>query len=258
MGTLLLDPYAVTIVAGSGGTISGGTFTPTANSNLGADTLTGALASANVTVSTGTTGAGTGSITLKQRREPDLDQHLDADARCFQKRRGDHRPQRCHHRHQWRVDRESRHQRRGDRYGVAEREDVHPHVGQLVPEQRDLADVLGDQFRSYRRNVPARDRRNRKQHIDALSDQRMSTGCRGWLRCRPAITRWPTTSTPAAPRAGTAAAGFRRSEKPRRAIFTSPARSTARATPSAISISSAPPRIMSACSVTRWQARSRT
>ncbi|HEY8949282.1 MAG TPA: MBG domain-containing protein [Rhizomicrobium sp.] len=64
IGDLLLDPYAVTIVAGAGGTISSNKFTPTANSNLGATTLTTALGSANVTVNTGTGGSGSGSITL--------------------------------------------------------------------------------------------------------------------------------------------------------------------------------------------------
>ena len=64
IGDLLLDPYAVTIVSGSGGTISGGKFTPGGTSSLGASTLTSALAGANVTVTTGTGSSGAGSITL--------------------------------------------------------------------------------------------------------------------------------------------------------------------------------------------------
>ena len=63
-GTLLLDPYSVTIVAGTGGTISGGQLTATADSTLGASTIEGALFGANVIISTGTTGSGAGSITL--------------------------------------------------------------------------------------------------------------------------------------------------------------------------------------------------
>ncbi len=59
-GTLLLDPYNITIVAGSGGTVSGGTFTGAANSTLGATTLLAALNSANVTVSTGAAGSAGG------------------------------------------------------------------------------------------------------------------------------------------------------------------------------------------------------
>ncbi|MFT0892709.1 beta strand repeat-containing protein [Pseudochelatococcus sp. G4_1912] len=57
-GTLLLDPYNLTIVAGSGGSV-----TPVANdSTLGVDTLTGLLASANTVVTTGSGGAQLGNI----------------------------------------------------------------------------------------------------------------------------------------------------------------------------------------------------
>jgi filamentous hemagglutinin family protein len=59
-GELLLDPYNLTIVSGSGGT-------PVAaadDSTLGADTLTTALAGANVTVSTGAGGTQAGNITV--------------------------------------------------------------------------------------------------------------------------------------------------------------------------------------------------
>ncbi|MBV8837148.1 MAG: filamentous hemagglutinin N-terminal domain-containing protein, partial [Alphaproteobacteria bacterium] len=51
-GTLLLDPFNVIIVSGNTGTITGGQFTATADSNLGATTITNALANGNVIIST--------------------------------------------------------------------------------------------------------------------------------------------------------------------------------------------------------------
>ncbi|HWD28581.1 MAG TPA: MBG domain-containing protein [Rhizomicrobium sp.] len=64
-GDLLLDPHNVTIVSGTGGTISAGAYTPTVDdSQLGATTLASALASANVTVGTGSTGTQAGNITV--------------------------------------------------------------------------------------------------------------------------------------------------------------------------------------------------
>ncbi|POR43538.1 GLUG motif-containing protein [Methylobacterium sp. V23] len=62
-GTLLLDPYDVTIT--SGAQTTGGGFTATANGSvINATTLLTALGSANVTVSTGSGGGQTGAITL--------------------------------------------------------------------------------------------------------------------------------------------------------------------------------------------------
>ncbi|MES2054940.1 MAG: GLUG motif-containing protein [Pseudomonadota bacterium] len=65
-GTLLLDPRNVTIVAGSGGTLPGGVYTPGANdSQIGATSITNALAAGtNVTITTGSTGAQAGNITV--------------------------------------------------------------------------------------------------------------------------------------------------------------------------------------------------
>jgi len=66
-GTLLLDPFDVTISAGSDTSIANGgnTFTPTGNSSiLSVGTLQAALATANVTVSTGGGGAQSGNITV--------------------------------------------------------------------------------------------------------------------------------------------------------------------------------------------------
>lgn len=65
-GTLLLDPYNVTIVAGSGGSLSGGTYTPGANdSQIGATSITNALAAGtNVTITTGSGGSQAGNITV--------------------------------------------------------------------------------------------------------------------------------------------------------------------------------------------------
>jgi hypothetical protein len=66
-GTLLLDPYNVTIIAGAdlGGSLSSGTFTPTANDSvLSTTTLTNALATANVVVTTGNGGTQAGNITV--------------------------------------------------------------------------------------------------------------------------------------------------------------------------------------------------
>ncbi|MEI9992948.1 MAG: MBG domain-containing protein [Rhizomicrobium sp.] len=65
VGSLLLDPHNVTIVSGTGGTISSGSYAPTVDdSQLGATTLANALASANVTVSTGSSGSQVGNITV--------------------------------------------------------------------------------------------------------------------------------------------------------------------------------------------------
>jgi len=62
-GTLLLEPYDITISSTADSNQSG--FTPTgADSVINAATLTGALALANVTVSTGSAGAQAGDITL--------------------------------------------------------------------------------------------------------------------------------------------------------------------------------------------------
>jgi filamentous hemagglutinin family protein len=62
-GTLLLDPYDVTITSGAHST--GGGFTATANGSvINATTLLTALGSANVTVSTGSGGGQAGAITL--------------------------------------------------------------------------------------------------------------------------------------------------------------------------------------------------
>ncbi|WCM28764.1 filamentous hemagglutinin N-terminal domain-containing protein [Sphingomonas sp. QA11] len=65
-GTLLLDPYNVTIVAGSGGALSSGTYTPGANdSQIGVTTITNVLAAGtNVTITTGSSGSQAGNITV--------------------------------------------------------------------------------------------------------------------------------------------------------------------------------------------------
>ncbi len=67
-GTLLLDPYDVTIQTASGSpaaTCSSGTCTPTGSESiLQVSTLESALASANVTVSTGSSGSDAGNITV--------------------------------------------------------------------------------------------------------------------------------------------------------------------------------------------------
>jgi filamentous hemagglutinin family protein len=65
-GTLLLDPRNVTIVAGSGGTLPGGIYTPGANdSQIGATSITNALAAGtNVTITTGSSGTQAGNITV--------------------------------------------------------------------------------------------------------------------------------------------------------------------------------------------------
>ena len=66
-GTLLLDPYDVTISSGSDTNISNvsNTFSPTGNSSiLSVTTLQNALATANVTVNTGASGAQSGNITV--------------------------------------------------------------------------------------------------------------------------------------------------------------------------------------------------
>ena len=66
-GTLMLDPFDVTISSGSDTNISNSsnTFSPTGNSSiLSVSTLQTALASANVTVSTGAGGAQNGDITV--------------------------------------------------------------------------------------------------------------------------------------------------------------------------------------------------
>ncbi|WP_238254419.1 beta strand repeat-containing protein, partial [Methylorubrum podarium] len=60
-GTLLLDPYNVTI---SNGADTGGLTATGNDSVINATTLTGALASANVTVSTGSSGTQAGNITV--------------------------------------------------------------------------------------------------------------------------------------------------------------------------------------------------
>ena len=59
-GMLLLDPYNLTIVSGTGGSTTAGSN----NSTLGASTLQGLLATNNVTVSTGTNGSQSGDITV--------------------------------------------------------------------------------------------------------------------------------------------------------------------------------------------------
>jgi filamentous hemagglutinin family protein len=59
-GNLLLDPYNLTIVSGTGG----GVIASADDSTLGADTLAGLLAGANVTVSTGSGGSQAGDITV--------------------------------------------------------------------------------------------------------------------------------------------------------------------------------------------------
>lgn len=65
-GTLLLDPYNVTISSGGNSNMSAGTpFTPSGNSSvLNVATLQAALATANVTVNTGSAGAQSGDITV--------------------------------------------------------------------------------------------------------------------------------------------------------------------------------------------------
>ena len=65
-GTLLLDPYNVTISGSGNSNISGSSpFTPNGDdSNLSANTLQNALNSANVTVNTGSSGTQAGDITL--------------------------------------------------------------------------------------------------------------------------------------------------------------------------------------------------
>ncbi|MCW2249061.1 filamentous hemagglutinin family protein [Azospirillum fermentarium] len=62
-GTLLLDPYNLTISAGADGNVSGLSASGD-DSVLGVSTLTAALASANVTVSTGAGGSQAGTITV--------------------------------------------------------------------------------------------------------------------------------------------------------------------------------------------------
>ena len=67
MGNLLLDPENVTISNGAtfNGSLSGGTFTPTGNNSiLNVTNLETALGLSNVTVTTGSTGAQVGNITL--------------------------------------------------------------------------------------------------------------------------------------------------------------------------------------------------
>ena len=67
VGTLLLDPENVVISNGSttGGSISGGNFTPTTdNSVINATTLETALGLANVTINTGMAGSQNGNITI--------------------------------------------------------------------------------------------------------------------------------------------------------------------------------------------------
>ncbi|SSW91242.1 filamentous hemagglutinin family protein, partial [Rhodopseudomonas pentothenatexigens] len=66
-GTLLLDPRNITIsnATGSGGSLSGGTYTPSADDSvLNVATLQAALASGNVVVTTGSTGSQAGNITV--------------------------------------------------------------------------------------------------------------------------------------------------------------------------------------------------
>jgi filamentous hemagglutinin family protein len=66
-GTLLLDPFNVTISSGTNtnGSISSGTLTPSGNDSiLNATTLQNALASNNVTVTTGSSGSQSGDITV--------------------------------------------------------------------------------------------------------------------------------------------------------------------------------------------------
>jgi filamentous hemagglutinin family protein len=67
MGTLLLDPFNVTISnsATANGLLLSGTFTPNGNNSvLSVTTLQNSLAFSNVTVTTGTTGGQTGDITV--------------------------------------------------------------------------------------------------------------------------------------------------------------------------------------------------
>ncbi len=66
-GTLLLDPFDVTISSGStsNGSLSSGTFTPSGNSSvINATTLVNALGTANVNVTTGSSGSQNGDITV--------------------------------------------------------------------------------------------------------------------------------------------------------------------------------------------------
>ncbi|MDQ0357845.1 filamentous hemagglutinin family protein, partial [Rhodoplanes tepidamans] len=66
-GTLLLDPRNIVISSGTGtgGTLSGGTYTPSADDSiLNVSTLTTALASGNVVVTTGSSGSQSGNITV--------------------------------------------------------------------------------------------------------------------------------------------------------------------------------------------------
>jgi filamentous hemagglutinin family protein len=64
-GTLLLDPYDVTISNGTGSNYNFSTFTATGNSSvINATTLENALSLASVTVSTGSSGGQSGAITL--------------------------------------------------------------------------------------------------------------------------------------------------------------------------------------------------
>ena len=68
-GTLLLDPYNIDIstAPNSGGSFSGGVWTPNATSNINVTTLETLLASANVVISTGaagSAGADAGNITV--------------------------------------------------------------------------------------------------------------------------------------------------------------------------------------------------
>ena len=66
-GTLLLDPYDITIVAGNsatGGSFIGGNWNPTGTSFIGNGTLENQLALSNVTVSTAGAGAEAGNLTV--------------------------------------------------------------------------------------------------------------------------------------------------------------------------------------------------
>ncbi len=63
-GLWLIDPVDISIVNGSSGSIVGGAFEPTSNSSIGTDTISTALLTTDVTISTENGSGGSGNITF--------------------------------------------------------------------------------------------------------------------------------------------------------------------------------------------------